>query len=122
MALLGVSRPPAVLAARIDARARWMFEAGGLLDEVGGLLDAGYGPELRPMTGHGYREAFAVLEGSWNVEQAVAETERRSRQYAKRQLTWFRRDRRIIWLPAGAEPATLLATAATDLLRRLTAG
>jgi tRNA dimethylallyltransferase len=56
------------------------------------------------------------------VERAVAETARRSRQYGKRQLTWFRRDRRIVWLPAGAEPAAALAERAADLIRRLTAG
>jgi tRNA dimethylallyltransferase len=120
LALLGIERPRDVLRARIEARAAAMF-AGGFLDEVARLRAAGHGPALPPLTGHGYREAFHVLDGTWNVDQAIAETARRTRQYAKRQLTWFRRDRRIIWLPAGAEPATLLATAATDLLRRLTA-
>jgi tRNA dimethylallyltransferase len=98
-----------------------MFDAG-LLDEARALREAGYGPELAPLSGHGYREAFRVLAGEWTLEAAVVETARRTRQYAKRQLTWFRRDRRIVWLPAGKEPAAGLAERATDLVRRLTAG
>jgi tRNA dimethylallyltransferase len=121
LALLAVERPLDVLRARIEARAAVMF-AGGLLEEAARLRAAGYGADLPPLTGHGYREAFRVLDRGWSVEAAVAETARRSRQYAKRQLTWFRRDRRIIWLPAGAEAASGLATTATDLIRRLTAG
>jgi tRNA dimethylallyltransferase len=105
VALIGLSRPRAVLHSRIEARARWMFEAGGLLEEVRRLLDAGYGPQLRPMTGHGYREAARVVGGEWSVEQAIEATVRRTRQYAKRQLTWFRHEPRVIWIPAGDRPA-----------------
>ena len=105
VALIGLSRPPDVLAARIEARARAMFERDGLLDEVRRLLDAGYGPELRPLTGHGYREAARHLAGEWSLEQAIEATARRTRQYAKRQRTWFRREPRIMWLAAGNAPA-----------------
>ena len=94
--------------------------AGGLLDEAARLRDAGYGPELAPLSGHGYREADRVLAGEWSVEQAVSETARRTRQYAKRQLTWFRGDRRIVWLAAGARPAEELADQVVELIRRLT--
>lgn len=100
MALVGVSRPREVLYRRIDDRARALF-ASGLLDEVRALLDAGYGRELRPMTGHGYDEAARHLAGEWSLEQAIEVTARRTRQYAKRQLTWFRRDARILWAPAA---------------------
>lgn len=104
VALIGLSRPREVLYRRIDHRAAWLF-ANGLLDEVRGLLDAGYGPDLQPMSGHGYREAAAHLAGEWSLDRAVEITARRTRQYAKRQLTWFRRDRRIAWLPAGTRSA-----------------
>ena len=57
------------------------------------------------MSGHGYREAVRHLAGEWSLEQAVEVTARRTRQYAKRQLTWFRRDPRILWVAAGDEPA-----------------
>jgi tRNA dimethylallyltransferase len=104
IALVGISRPREVLYRRIDERAIRLF-ATGLLDEVRSLLDAGYGPELRPMSGHGYREAVRHLAGEWSLEQAIEVTARRTRQYAKRQLTWFRRDPRIMWLAAGDQPA-----------------
>jgi tRNA dimethylallyltransferase len=121
LALLGLSRPREVLYRRIDARARWLFEAGGLLDEVRRLLAAGFGPDLPPMTGHGYREAARHLAGEWSVEEAISVTARRTRQYAKRQLSWFRRDPRIVWLPAGEGPSDApdLAARASDLVRRL---
>lgn len=99
--LTGLQRPREVLYRRIDERTRWLF-ANGLLDEVSALLRAGYGPELRPMTGHGYAEAMRHLAGEWTLEQAIEVTARRTRQYAKRQLTWFRRQAHVTWLEAGA--------------------
>ena len=101
LALVGISRPRDELYRRIDDRAAALF-ANGLLEEVRALVDAGYGPDLRPMSGHGYREAAAHLAGESSLEEAIATTARRTRQYAKRQLTWFRRDSRIMWLSAGA--------------------
>ena len=104
VALIGISRPREILYRRIEARAAALF-AGGLLDEVRGLLAAGYALDLEPMSGHGYREAARVAVGEWGLERAVEVTARHTRQYAKRQLTWFRRDPRIVWLPAGDRPA-----------------
>jgi tRNA dimethylallyltransferase len=122
VALVGVSRPRDVLYRRIDDRARELF-ARGLLDETRRLLDAGYGADLPAMTGHGHREAAAHLAGEMSLAQAVDSTARRTRQYAKRQLTWFWRDRRVVWLPAGEqrsdEPS--LVTRVDDLVRRLIA-
>ena len=102
---LALDRPREVLYRRIDERTRWMFTAGELLDEVRRLLDAGYDAALRPMTGHGYREAIALLVGEWSLERAIDVTARHTRQYAKRQLSWFRRDGRIVWLRAADRPA-----------------
>jgi tRNA dimethylallyltransferase len=102
--MLAIDRPRELLYRRIDRRTEWMFTDGGLLDEVRRLLDAGYGAELRPMTGHGYREAAAHLAGEWTLERAIEVTARRTRQYAKRQLSWFRRDPRVLWIPAGDRP------------------
>ncbi len=120
VALIGLDRPRDVLYRRIDQRAAALF-ARGLLDEVTALRAAGYGPELPPMTGHGYAEAHAVLAGEWTVGEAVAITARRTRQYAKRQLSWFRRDHRIVWLPAGDRPAddAALVARADEVIRRL---
>lgn len=119
LGLIGISRPRAVLYKRIDERARQMFEGGGLLEEVRELLEAGYGTDLHPMTGHGYGEAARHLAGEWSLEQALDVTARRTRQYAKRQLTWFRRDTRILWVPAGELPANVpeLAVRVEGLVR-----
>lgn len=102
--LIGLSRPREVLYRRIGERVERLF-AAGLLTEVARLISGGYGPELRPMTGHGYAEVARHLAGEWTLDQAIDVTARRTRQYAKRQLTWFRRDPRITWLPAGTRPA-----------------
>jgi len=104
LCVIGINRPPAVLSRRIDERARWLFEHG-LLDEVRALLAAGHDPRRAPLTSHGYGEAARHLAGEWSIDQAVAVTALRTRQYAKRQRTWFRRDPRVVWLEAGDGPA-----------------
>lgn len=104
VALIGISRPREALHERIDRRAAWLFDHG-LLDEVRDLMAAGQDPGLRPMTGHGYGEAAAHLAGGSSLERAIELTARRTRQYAKRQMTWFRRDPRIMWLAAGSAEA-----------------
>jgi tRNA dimethylallyltransferase len=123
VALLGVRRPRETLYRRIDERAAAMFR-GGLLDEVAALQRAGHGPELGPMTGHGYREAAHVLAGEWEPARAIEVTARHTRQYAKRQLGWLRRDARIVWLDAGDRDADdpPLVARAIDLLGRMLAG
>jgi tRNA dimethylallyltransferase len=118
LALLGITRPREVLAIRIRDRAEWMF-TNGVLDEARRLSERGYGSDLAPMTGHGYREALRVLAGEWSMGEAIEITARHTRQYAKRQMTWFRRDQRIVWLSAGERPASELARQAADLIRRL---
>jgi tRNA dimethylallyltransferase len=121
--LLGVSRPTDVLNRRIDERAAWLF-ANGLVEEVRALLDAGHDPTKAPLTSHGYGEAARYLAGAWSLEEAIAVTARRTRQYAKRQRTWFRRDPRIVWLAAGDRPADdpSLVAEATTVLAELAPG
>lgn len=118
--LLGISRPREVLYRRIDARAGWLF-ANGLLDEVRRLLEAGHDPRRAPLTSHGYAEAARLLAGEWSLDEAVAMTARRTRQYAKRQGTWFRRDPRVVWLAAGDAPGDepTLVSRAESLLAAL---
>jgi tRNA dimethylallyltransferase len=122
VAMLGLRRPREVLYRRIDARAQGMFR-DGLLDEVRVLVGRGYGPDLPPMTGHGYREAARVVAGEWSIDEAIAITARHTRQYAKRQLSWFRRETRIVWLDAADRPADdpSLVARAEALLRRMLA-
>ena len=105
VALVAIERPRAVLYRRIDERARRLFTSEGLLEEAARLLAAGYGPDLHPMSGHGYAEAMRHLGGESTLEEAIERTATRTRQYAKRQLTWFRRDPRIRWIDADDRPA-----------------
>ncbi len=81
---------PPVLAERIDQRVDRML-AGGLLDEVRGLLASGVSPDSRPMRALGYRQAVAHLAGELSLEEAALQIKRSHRQYARRQRTWFKK-------------------------------
>jgi tRNA dimethylallyltransferase len=92
-----VLQPPReALYAAINLRARQMFEAG-LVDEVRRLVEQGY-RTAAPMLAVGYGEALAVLEGQLSQEEAIARVAQRTRNYAKRQLTWFRKDTKALVL------------------------
>ncbi|MCG8604428.1 tRNA (adenosine(37)-N6)-dimethylallyltransferase MiaA [bacterium] len=82
---------------RINARVDAMLDQG-FLDEVRALQERGYGPELNALQSVGYKEAFLFLKDELSHEAMVNLMKQKSRNYAKRQLTWFRRDRRIQWL------------------------
>jgi tRNA dimethylallyltransferase len=85
---------------RIGARVEHMLEQG-LVEEVNHLVDIGYGRGTYALGSLGYAEILDYLEGKCSLGEAVARLEQRTRQYAKRQLTWFRRDRRLRWLEVG---------------------
>ena len=72
--------------------------AAGFLDEVKSLLEMGYGPRLKSMQALGYRHITAFLQGELDWEQSLQTLKRDTRRYAKRQLTWFRRDPEIHWI------------------------
>ena len=88
---------------RIDRRAAGMFEAG-LADEVRALLEGGIPLDGTAMQAIGYKETAAFLRGEMTLPEAVELVQRRSRQYAKRQLTWLRRDDSIRWIRWDQEP------------------
>lgn len=81
---------------RIDKRVAAMVEEG-LLEEVKRLLASGYTPDLRPMQSLGYRHMCAYISGGLSWDEALLQMRRDTRRYAKRQLTWFRKDPEIIW-------------------------
>ena len=85
------------LYARIDARVDRMMEAG-LIKEVQGLKEHGLTVEDVSMQGIGYRQILRALEGEYSMEEAVRLIKRDSRRFAKRQLTWFRRERGVTWI------------------------
>ncbi len=82
---------------RIDKRVDIMLE-NGLLEEVKKLKDMGYHRGMVSMQGLGYKEMLAYLEGEISFEEAVYLIKRDSRRFAKRQLTWFRREKEVIWV------------------------
>ncbi len=101
-ALLGLDVPRAVLYRQIDERCDSMLERG-LLREVEALERKGYTDSLNALNTVGYREAFAYRRGEISYEEMVRLFKQNSRHYAKRQLTWFRRDGRIRWVAMGPE-------------------
>jgi tRNA dimethylallyltransferase len=101
-----IARP--VLAERIRARVHAMLERG-LLDEVAGLVRNGFGAWLTASQAIGYAEFARHLAGEITVPEAVEGTVKRTKELARRQMVWFRRDPRIRWFPAGPEGAGALA-------------
>ena len=93
---IGLNRPRSELYERIDRRVEEMM-ATGLLNEVRGLLNRGYGPHLRSMQALGYRHMIEHLQDGVEIEKVVRTMKRDTRRYAKRQMTWFRRDQEINW-------------------------
>lgn len=87
----------AALYARIDRRVDEMLRQG-LMEEIGGLLAAGTPPMATSLQAIGYKEPMAALRGEMTMDEAVEAVKRESRRYAKRQLTWFRRNGDIHWI------------------------
>jgi len=88
---------------RIDRRAAQMFDLG-LVEEVEKLLAAGLSDQSTAMQAIGYKEVVRYLRGEWSLGEAVEAVQRESRRYAKRQLTWLRRDDSIRWIRWQKEP------------------
>lgn len=82
---------------RIELRIDLMMEQG-LLEEVKGLLEKGYSPELVSMQGIGYKEFVPYFNGECTLEEAVTQLKTNTRRFAKRQLTWFRRQIDGLWV------------------------
>ena len=82
---------------RIDRRVLTMLEQG-LLPEIQGLLDSGVSEKATSMQAIGYKEFVDALQGRCSIEEATAQVQQASRRYAKRQLTWFRRNPAVHWL------------------------
>jgi tRNA dimethylallyltransferase len=103
---IGLNPPRPLLYERINQRAAAMFDRG-LIEETERLIER-YGRDCRPLTSLGYAEASAVLRDELTREQAVAQAQQGHRNYAKRQLTWFRREPQMHWLQGcGNEEAII---------------
>lgn len=89
------------LYAKIDARVDGMLQ-DGLVEEVRALKEKGYTKDMVSMQGLGYKEILSYLEGECTLEEAVYILKRDTRHFAKRQLTWFRREREVCWVDKEA--------------------
>lgn len=107
MRVIGLASEREALYARLDARCAAML-AAGLLDEIRALTARGYGPELPALRSIGYRQMGAHLRGECDLETALAAMRRATRQFAKRQLTWFRADPTVEWVAADTAAGALL--------------
>jgi tRNA dimethylallyltransferase len=106
---IGLSPDRDALYQSLDARCAAMFE-NGLLDEVKRILAMGYPAACKPFESHGYKQALQLLNGELNAKEAVFYAQRNTRNYAKRQMTWFRKEAGMTWLKgfgAAAEAGAL---------------
>lgn len=94
---LVLNRPREVLYEKINQRVEEMFE-DGLVREIERLLNSGYSPLLKSMQAIGYKEILSAFAGEISLEEAKELIKRNSRRYAKRQLTWFRREKSAVYI------------------------
>jgi len=115
---LGLLPDREALNPRLDGRCARMFEQG-LVDEVRGILALGFAPECKPFESHGYRQAMQLIRGELSARDAVFYAQRNTRHYAKRQITWFRREREIEWLRGFGDEAHIRQAALAAVARFL---
>lgn len=96
---------------RLDERCARMFESG-LVEEVNHILALGFPPECKPFESHGYKQALQLIRGELSPRDAVFYAQRNTRHYAKRQITWFRREPGLIWLRGFGDSPEMRAEAA----------
>ena len=114
--ILGIDANREVLYDRINMRVDKMMECG-LVDEVKNIKDMGIGRDTTAMQAIGYKEILEYLEGNSTLGEAVEKIKMESRRYAKRQLTWFRRNSKIHWVSAGdADYMTVVTDKCKDFL------
>ena len=101
---VGLNPPRTELHSRIDSRVEQMF-AGGLENEARAIAARAGSPTAPPLEALGYRQAITVVQGEMTLEDAVRDTQTATRQYAKRQMTWFRREPEVRWFDGfGSDP------------------
>ena len=105
--LVGISLPTALVSARVETRYRQQLDAG-FIEEVRELAGRPHGLSRTAAQALGYRELLAHVRGELDLDAALEQAIRRTRQFARRQRAWFRRDPRIEWLTADDDPAEVL--------------
>jgi tRNA dimethylallyltransferase len=111
---IGLSPDREALYQSLDMRCAAMFRSG-LVDEVERILAMGYPAASKPFESHGYKQALQLLSGELNSKEAVFYAQRNTRNYAKRQMTWFRKEAGMVWLQGFGDAAEAQAV---ELVRR----
>jgi tRNA dimethylallyltransferase len=88
-----------------------------LIDEVKNILEMGYDKNLNSLNTVGYKEIIQYLDGEFTLERAIELIKRNSRHYAKRQMTWFRKDERIKWF--DVKDITILEQIANEIIQSI---
>ncbi|HVD02848.1 MAG TPA: tRNA (adenosine(37)-N6)-dimethylallyltransferase MiaA [Candidatus Dormibacteraeota bacterium] len=114
----GCRLDPILLKQRIVRRSELLL-GQPLLEEVQGLLAAGYTPTVIEGAAIGYREALWLLSGTVSREEALASLIRRTWRYARQQLTWLRREPDLVWVDSSADPQSLANRCREQALERL---
>jgi len=115
---IGLTAPREVIYERINKRCQLMLKEG-LLEESQSLLETGYSPRLKPLQSIGYRHAFWYLFGKATLPEMSRVFQRDTRHFAKRQLTWFRRDPRITWYDTYNESSAKILESLINTCRSL---
>lgn len=119
LTMVGLTMPRPLLYARIEQRVDQMLEQG-LVEEARSIWEKGLDPALPALQGLGYKQLFAYFAGNYSLEEAVAAIKQETRHFAKRQMTWFRRDARIHWLDITQYSPDALVDTACGLFRKET--
>jgi len=103
---------------RLNTRCAQMFESG-LVEEVRHILSLGFAESAKPFESHGYKQTLQLLRGELNLREAVFYAQRNTRNYAKRQVTWFRREQELVWLKNFGDGAEVRQEALARVARFL---
>jgi tRNA dimethylallyltransferase len=105
---IGLRMDREILVTRLEERARGMWERG-MVEETKGLISKGLRESVTAGYAIGYAQAIAQIDGELSQEQAIESTAKLTQKYARRQMSWFKRDNRINWLDALDPEVTNLA-------------
>jgi tRNA dimethylallyltransferase len=115
---IGLNPKRELLYSKLDSRTNAMFERG-LVQEVQDLLASGIASKVKPFESLGYVQALQVVQGGITEEQAIESTKLETRRYAKRQMTWFRREADVYWLEGFGDEAAVQEQALAIVRARL---
>lgn len=115
-----LTMPRDILYERIDKRVNLMMEQG-LVDEVRSLIAMGVTRDMTSMQGLGYRQIYDYLNGEYDLETAVIEIKKQTRHFAKRQITWFKREKNVTWIDVSeyerySDPTDEIAKYMTEVI------